>query len=188
MEWSAHVLPADKSVSLGEAYTAKGRPIQDESCTCRHMHHKHRERIIGSIWTCGNNGLSEITSRMWYYWSEMYVVVLYLAFHLSTEGPHANHQKIPLSLEFWRAPGPHISRDMELGGPIPRGQRYSNSQVFGSGPRSSVCSLPLVTYHLNVYNEFGGAWNSYLLGWQFDTFCMQCNIHSAYVAHFYVLS
>ena len=49
------------------------------------MYNKHRERIIGSIWACGNKRLSEITAE--YDTTEKYVVVFYLAFHLSTEGP-----------------------------------------------------------------------------------------------------
>ena len=72
------------------------------------------ENNIGSIWACGNKRLSEITSRVWYYWSEKYVVV----FSFEYRGP-PNHRKVPISLEFWghitselRPPGPHISSDM----------------------------------------------------------------------------
>ena len=101
---------------------------------------------IGSTWACGNKTLSENTSRVWYYWSEKHIVILYLAFHLNTEGPQITRAPGPPRPHITRAlgpprphitsvigpPRPHISSDMGPGGPRFGGTHITRTPVNDS--------------------------------------------------------
>ena len=94
---------------LYQSSQTKSSSLQDEFCTCRHIHHKHRKRIIGNL-ASGHaetkDCLKLLPESDTIYWTEKYML---LSFTYSFSFEHRgapNHRKVLISLEFWAPQGP----------------------------------------------------------------------------------